>query len=192
VICPWCKKEFEPRRHTQRYCSRACQQARQSAMHYARAKAKRQAESAARAIEKTCPACGKTFRTAYAHKRYCSEKCREVANHKAERARISAKRLEARANRVCPVCGKVFTPAKSDGIYCSRACYARSKSKNTTTFVQQKDPRLGRDSLAKVRAYLALPARQRWRRIGELTPAEQNLARRMWAEAHSGYARYND
>ncbi|MBO7686721.1 MAG: hypothetical protein J6V72_10065 [Kiritimatiellae bacterium] len=192
MICPWCKKEFSPVRHTQRYCSPACQKARQLANHAARIKVKRRAASAARAIEKTCPVCGMKFRTTYGHKRYCSDKCCKISGHKAERARISAKRLAARKDRTCPVCGRVFTPKKSDGVYCSRACYARSKSKNTITFVQQKDPRLGRDSLAKVRAYLALPARQRWRRIGDLTPAEQNLARRMWSEAHSGFAKYND
>lgn len=190
MTCPACKRKFTRTAPRQRFCSKACQWANHLKTKNARRTAQRAAAREARAVERVCAFCGAKFVTSRSNKKYCSRKCCADAKHREASAARSAARLAARTGRVCPVCGGKFTPKKSDAVYCSRACYL-SREKDSPQFVKPKEPRPERSSLEKIRAYLALPAAQRWRRLGELTQAERKVASRMWEEAHSGFAGYN-
>ena len=104
----------------------------------------------------------------------------------------------AKLQRVCPVCGKAFVapPTNPGAKYCSIACSNRaratsmavgrnvsaSKARNAApniTFVQKGEPQ-ERSSIARVEAYLSLPAAERWARRDTLTKKEQAMARDLW------------
>lgn len=108
-----------------------------------------------------------------------------------------AERL-AKRQRVCPVCGKAFVtnPCHLGAKYCSIACANRargaerrsgrnvsaSKARNAApniTFVQKRETQ-ERGSIARVEAYLSLPAAERWARRDTLTKKEQAMARDLW------------
>lgn len=77
----------------------------------------------------------------------------------------------------------MFTPKSSLAVYCSRRCRNGSRPK-----VQRKPSPPPREdaSLEKVRAYLALPAAERYARREELSYREHRLAMRMWEKDHLG------
>lgn len=63
-------------------------------------------------IEKTCPACGKTFFTRSQKRKYCSPTCGKTA------------KIKTPVEIVCPVCGKSFIQNRkhTDHLCCSRSC----------------------------------------------------------------------
>ena len=175
--CELCGKRFAPANNRQIYCSAAC--ARR--VRDRRARARQSAARAAARAGRVCPVCGKVFTPKNARGTYCSPRC---ANAK---FRVRVKHDP----KPCAWCGQVFTPVRSDQIYCCRECNlaSRGKSRKGTGIAIRK---VGRAvpgeplaSLARVRAYLALPPAERYARRGELTQAEHALAQRMYLEKHS-------
>lgn len=83
--------------------------------------------------------------------------------------------------RKCELCGKRFAPANNRQIYCSAACARRVRDRRARA--RQSAARAA--SLARVRAYLALPPAERYARRGELTQAEHALAQKMYLENHA-------
>ncbi len=70
--------------------------------------------------ERTCDACGFTFRPTWGpasnRVRFCSASCQqEAARARARQSRISAPRC-------CAVCATTFQPARSNQIHCSKRC----------------------------------------------------------------------
>ena len=118
---------------------------------------------------------------------------------KAERKSRSVERRTAR----CVWCGKEFVRNmnRPHSVYCSRTCAscareaARHSGRNVAaskarkaepniTFVQKREP-VERDSVARVQAYLSLPASERWAQLNTLTKKEQDMARSMWMSMKS-------
>lgn len=147
-----------------------------------------------------CPVCGKEFtppdrpyggRT----KRYCSAACRR----KHEKDRVKAAIKAAKAGRKCAWCGKDISHRNASAKFCSWQCkhaakrgratsmavgrnVSASKARNAApniTFVQKGEPQ-ERSSIARVEAYLSLPAAERWARRDTLTKKEQAMARDLW------------
>lgn len=90
-------------------------------------------------LEKTCPVCGKIFRTKR-NATFCSKKCY-----------ISHKKLQSEKNtleKVCPVCGKIFyvKPYLKDRIYCSTNC----ANKVSLPFANQKKNLNQRNNILKL------------------------------------------
>ena len=107
----------------------------------------------------TCPECGREFLRTMANKIYCSKACGNRASHRNAKAKALA------AN------GGSLKTRKSDA---SRAKVERVK-KMTASAVAEFD------MLERVRAYLDLPAEERWARRGELSKKELAMARKMHA-----------
>ena len=123
-----------------------------------------------------------------------------------------AKAREAQAEkrqRVCPVCGKEFVADATHlgAKYCSIACANRaratsmavgrnvsaSKARNAAPniiFVQKRE-NPERESIARVEAYLSLPAAERWARRDTLTKKELVMAQAMWMRMKCAPAVYN-
>ena len=156
-----------------------------------------------------CPVCGKEF-TARVEghdgrtKLSCSSVCKwkrinrlrkgqpvAETEYRALCEKRKAERL-AKLKRVCPVCGKEFVadPRNPGAKYCSIACSnrARTGSKNATapTAAPTADQAY-EASLARVHAYLKLPARARWANRGMLTDTELRMAEQMWENGHGGW-----
>lgn len=155
--CPTCGTKFNEFRssHEKVYCSRECQmrgvQIRRAAMLKA-------ARHAARPVV-TCPECGREFLRTMANKVYCSKACGNRSSHRTERCKALA------AN------GGSLKPRSMDA---SRAKVRRVK-KITASAVAEFE------MLDRVRAYLDLPACERWARRGELSKKELAMARKMHA-----------
>lgn len=130
-----------------------------------------------------CPVCGKKFEPHRAGTLYCSAKCSKAAANRRQNEKHKAARAAARGTRTCPTCGKVFTPKSSLAVFCSRRCRNGSRPK-----VQREPSPPPREdaSLEKVRAYLALPAAERYARREELSYKEHRLAMRVWEKDHLG------
>ena len=176
-ICPVCGAAFSPVNGRQRFCSRACTlQAK-----YKRDGARRSAARAAARANRTCPVCGTTFTPKNARGIYCSMRCANLANRKPV----------AHDPKPCAWCGTAFTPTRSNQIYCSRECNiaAHGKSRKGTALsirqVGRAVPGEPSASLARVRAYLALPPDERWARRDELTQSEHKLAQKLYLENHA-------
>ena len=174
--CELCGKRFAPANNRQIYCSAAC--ARR--VRNRRANARMSAARAAARTGRVCPVCGKPFTPKNARGTYCSPKC---ANAK---FRVLAKHDP----KPCAWCGREFTPVRSNQMYCCRECNlaSRGNSRKGTGIAIRK---VGRAvpgepsaSLARVRAYLALPPAERYARRGELTKAEHALAQRLYLADH--------
>lgn len=175
-ICPVCGMDFTPANGRQLFCGKKCHQKAKWARIAATVRARRLAARANR----VCPVCGKVFTPKNARGKYCSAKCANA------RFRV----LVQHGPKPCAWCGREFTPGRSSQIYCSRECNlaAHGKSRKGAALSIRK---VGRAvpgeplaSLARVRAYLALPAAERWARRGELSDAELKLASKMWDEQH--------
>ena len=104
----------------------------------------------------------------------------------------------AKLQHVCPGCGKAFVADATHlgAKYCSIACANRaratsmavgrnvsaSKARNAApniTFVQKRETQ-ERGSVARVEAYLRLPASERYAQRDTLTKKEQAMARDLW------------
>lgn len=84
-----------------KYCSRKCRDIAES-------------------VEKTCPVCGKKFKTNDRHTKHCSKRCGQLARQ--------ARRKEKHCQQtfVCKQCGKTYLGSESDSkIFCSSACYGK-------------------------------------------------------------------
>ena len=203
AICPVCGKEFtQPERpyggRPKHYCSNRCRKVF-NCQQYKR----KQHEAKVAAIKaRPCAFCGKDFKPSLYRpaQKFCSHRC-WLAARLAERAQRAEKRKAerlAKRQRVCPVCGKAFVapPTNPGAKYCSIACSNRaratsmavgrnvsaSKARNAApniTFVQKSEPQ-ERSSIARVEAYLSLPAAERWARRDTLTKKEQAMARDLW------------
>ena len=191
--CPICGAEFEPNpsRPMQRFCSRKCktranaraQSLRKRAGVPPRARTRKRADLSPR----KCPTCGKTFtpKPKQPHARYCSRTCS---------ARGCAAAVQA-PPRVCPWCGKEFIPRAYAQVYCSSSCGYGAKRNRENCRLKNEDLGLGMEpqssiinhqsSIAKIRAYLALPPAERWARHKELNAAEHKIAQRLYAEDHA-------
>ena len=184
--CPICGEDFTPNpaRPSQRFCSRKCktranaraQSLRKRAGVPPRARTRKRADLSPR----KCPTCGKTFtpKPKHPHARYCSRTCS---------ARGCAAAVQA-PPRVCPWCGKEFIPRAYAQVYCSSSCGygAKRNRENAKAYAARANAEAAiRDSLARVRAYLALSPAERYARRGELTKAEHALAQKIYMENHS-------
>ena len=156
-----------------------------------------------------CPVCGKEF-TARVEGRdgrtklSCSSACKwkrinrirhgqpvAETEYRAFCEKRKAERL-AKLRRVCPVCGKAFVapPTNPGAKYCSIACSNRARAGIKPTAKPAAQPTSDQAyeaSLARVRAYLKLPARARWANRGMLTDTELRMAEQMWENGHGGW-----
>lgn len=121
----------------------------------------------------------------------------------------AAKREAERRTVKCAFCGKVFVPPSNhpNVRHCSKSCSNRargaecrsgrnvsaSKARKATpnlTFVQKRE-NPERESIARVEAYLSLPAAERWARRDTLTKKELTMAQAMWMRMKCAPAVYN-
>lgn len=161
-----------------------------------------------------CPVCGKEFTAsveghAGRTKHCCSSACEwkrfyrirhglpvAETEYRALREKRKAERL-AKRQRVCPVCGKAFVapPTNPGAKYCSIACSNRGRAGIKHAAPPPATPTADQAyeaSLARVRAYLKLPARARWANRGMLTDTELRMAEQMWLNHHDGWeVRFN-
>ena len=173
MTCPVCGAEFERSRPRQRFCSRTCKQRASSRAAAARKKAARHAARKPVA----CAICGREFMPANSLARYCSRECKNRAFRVAHAVHHE--------ERACKWCGKVFTPVRSGMMFCSRRCQCHMRERTRVQAARVVDE-------ARVRAYLALPAAERWARRGELTPAEHKFAEKAWNDSHVRTTAVND
>ena len=160
--CPICGTKFKEYRssHEKVYCSRECQMRGVKIRQAARRKS---ARHAARQIVK-CAECGKEFVQTTKLRIYCSKTCCNKASHRSERARRSA-------------IAKVKKPRASGA---PRAKAERVRRRTAAAIADF-------EMLERVRAYLDLPASERWARRGELSKKEHALARKMHAAETSRF-----
>ena len=187
--CSVCGKEIDPRKVEGTVCcSDACSQKRSNRLRFGE------------------PVGEAEYRA------FCEK--RNVA--KAAKAAKAAKRLP----KVCAYCGASFTPVRRDAVYCSKKCGDADYHRRNREELREKErayrathPRPGHHaaakptakhaaaptadqsyeaSLARVRAYLKLPARARWANRGMLTDTELRMAEQMWKNHHDGWeVRFN-
>lgn len=129
-ICEFCKREFIPVRHNQKFCSHECYMQDYNA--------KRKAVIPPR----KCLVCGKEFSPVRQNQKYCSHKC-------ARTGYVDINAVEEDVNhppRKCAVCGKMFKPYSihtdvdgmhSAGLYfcsfeCTKKYYGKNLGKNMT------------------------------------------------------------
>ena len=180
-VCPLCGKEFEPNpaRPSQRFCSRKCKKRANNRAYKLRKNAALGLAPRVRpprvVAPRTCPTCGVQFTPNPKHPemRYCSRSC-------AGRAAVGA-RMAARPRIKCEWCGKEVVQHVSAQRYCSRNCRANAQAHAA----RAKAEAATRESIDKVRAYLALPPAERYARRAELTAAEHKIALRLYAEDHA-------
>ena len=157
-------------------------------------------------MTRTCPVCGKEFTAsvdghAGRTKHCCSSACKwkrinrirhgqpvAETEYRALCEKRKAARL-AKLQRVCPVCGKAFVAAATHpgAKYCSTACSNRARAGSKPAAAPAAKPnavQAHEASLARVRAYLALPHAERWAKRSTLTQAELKLASQLWDQAH--------
>lgn len=103
-----------------------------------------------------------------------------MSNSSFHRAAAGA-RLAARPKIKCEWCGKEVVQHVSAQRFCSRNCRANAQAHAA----RAKAEAATRESIDKVRAYLALPPAERWAQRGTLTEAELKLASKKYEEAHS-------
>ena len=135
------------------------------------------------------PVCGKEFtppdrpyggRT----KRYCSAACRR----KHEKDRVKAAIKAAKAGRKCAWCGKDISHRNASAKFCSWQCkHTTKRGRAHATQCEPLSDQAYEASLARVRAYLKLPARERWANRGMLTDTELRMAEQMWENGHGGW-----
>lgn len=143
-----------------------------------------------------CPVCGRNFTPSlhYPAQKYCSRACWRAAR----KAPVPA--------RPCAHCGREFTPSNRAAIYCSKRCGDAAYRHRHADKIRKYEaarreraarkrpprPRITADqayeaALARVRAYLRLPAAERWAKRGTLTDVELRMAEAMWANTYDGW-----
>lgn len=137
-------------------------------------------------MKKICECCKREFEPlpGQAHQCYCSIECRR----KARLMRCSAARAAARAGIRCEHCGREFDAVRRQQKYCSvkcqRAAYRKEHGGGKVSHVVANEPEREGASIARIRAYLALPAAERWARRAELTEAELKIAKAMYCRRY--------
>ena len=143
--------------------------------------------------------------------------CRAYQDRLRAAGKTRPSRAKVREPRACAFCGKVFVPKQYSTKYCSKKCgnaayfrrnrethprhgthqagrnVAASKARNAApnlTFVQKRE-NPERESIARVEAYLSLPAAERWARRDTLTKKELSMAQAMWMRMKCAPAVYN-
>lgn len=155
-----------------------------------------------------CPICGTRFKEYVSsnEKVYCSRKCQCRGVSIRAAARKKAARHAARQMKICPECGKEFLQTSANKVYCSKRCgnkatHRKERNRRLAAYFGDSNHRMEitrakaeraanaassawkrRNMLAHVRAYLDLPANERWARRNELTREERKLAERMFNE----------
>lgn len=89
-------------------------------------------------MEKTCPICGKSFKTKTS-KKHCSKECSKAAKKINDKKRRQA-RKEARAatlNKTCATCGKAFVARQYNQKYCCQKCARTELRKSRQPFNYQ-------------------------------------------------------
>lgn len=129
-ICKFCKREFIPVRHNQKFCSHECYM---------------QDHNVKRKVvipPRKCLVCGKEFSPVRQNQKYCSHKC-------ARTGYVDINAVEEEVNyppRKCAVCGKMFKPysihTDVDGMHsawlyfcsfeCTKKYYGENLGKNMT------------------------------------------------------------
>ena len=148
-----------------------------------------------------CPICGTPFneRKSSHEKVYCSRKCQSRGVSIRAAARKKAARHSARKTKSCPECGKEFLQTHGNKMYCSRVCgnKASHRASRERRIASGWIPRKRKvsclrkdgakpqcsaehEKLEKIRAYLDLPASERWSRRNELSRDELKLAEMMF------------
>lgn len=168
--CAFCGKDFKPSlyRSNQKFCSHSCWLAARRAEHAAK-----RAELLAARPPKTCAFCGKEFTSSRRDAVYCSKKCGDAdyrRNHAEKFRRYDAARRELPARKDCT----------RPGHHAAAKHAAKHAAKPTADQAYEA-------SLARVRAYLKLPARARWANRGMLTDTELRMAEQMWENGHGGW-----
>lgn len=74
-----------------------------------------------REILKTCPNCGKKFRTVFLRKKYCTPKCQRDMAKKRAKSNLQAK--------ICEYCGRQFKTTRPTQKYCSINCRLSERKK---------------------------------------------------------------
>jgi hypothetical protein len=156
-----------------------------------------------------CPVCGKEFTAsveghAGRTKHCCSSACKWKRINRLQKGqpvaeteyrvlceKRKAERL-AKRQRVRPVCGKAFIAdaAHLGRKFCSTACSNRARTGSKHAAKHAAAPTADQSyeaSVARVRAYLKLPARARWVNRGMLTDTELRMAEQMWENGHGGW-----
>ena len=159
--CPICGTKFKEYRSSNEkvYCSRECQMRGVKIRQAAKRKAVRHA---ARTMAK-CAVCGKEFLRHRPDMKYCCKACGNKAGHRMERERQIAAGLRT------TVRGR------------PRGSKSSVKVSALANAVTHHIEILERAMAEKARAYLSLPASERWARRGELSKKELAMARKMHA-----------
>lgn len=180
AICPVCGKEFTPpaKHHGGRpatYCSLRCRNIKNCRAYQERLRAAGKTRPSRAKVRETraCAFCGKVFVPKQYSTKYCSKKCYNADYYRRRRETLRAKERAYRATHPRP------------------GHHAAAKPAATPTTAPTADQSY-EASLARVRAYLKLPARARWANRGMLTDAELRMAEQMWQNGHGGWeVRYN-
>jgi endogenous inhibitor of DNA gyrase (YacG/DUF329 family) len=90
--------------------------------------------------ERLCKHCGKTFKTNYHNKIYCTPVCR-VTDYASDEM-----------TKHCTVCGKEFTTTQSKRLYCSEKC-KKTGTRLNEMLKRQLDPDFGKRQYAKWKDY---------------------------------------
>ena len=107
--CPFCKKQFEPRKAKQKFCSHSC-----SGKARVPGKLKRRIT-----VTKTCENCGRPYDTFRQSQRYCTDECRKAC--------ISAN-MTWLTEIPCKFCEKLFRPKQQGYKFCSKPCAYKGKA----------------------------------------------------------------
>jgi hypothetical protein len=132
-FCVQCDDPFVPTRKDRKYCTARCRKAAYEKREAAKAQrqtqknayAKRRRQTSTRIYTRHCLECGTIFSTAYSHKLYCKQECREKARYR---------RRNPPMYRDCTECGKSFEVTRRyKGVHyqCSEACLLRATERGT-------------------------------------------------------------
>ncbi len=135
-----------------------------------------------------CPVCGREFTLPDRQyggrpRRYCSAACRR--KHEKDRVKTAIK--AAKAGRKCLWCGKDISHRYASAKFCSWQCKHAAKRGRERATQCPVSAQSYEASLARVRAYLRLPAAERWAKRGTLTDVELRMAEAMWANTYDGW-----
>lgn len=185
AICPVCGKAFTPPKkhhggHPATYCSLRCRN-RKNRLAYLeklRAAGKARPSRAKVRAPRKCEFCGMVFTPKQENSKFCSKKCSSAEYFRRNREELREKERAYRATHPRPRPGRNVSASK-----------ARNAAPNLTFVQKRENPE--RESIARVEAYLSLPAAERWARRDTLTKKELTMAQAMWMRMKCVPAVYN-
>ena len=132
ATCPVCGKKFKPHHARQKNCSKECTHKLTRINENIRERKKfellRQKPDR-RLYSRFCVNCGKLFITPTYAAKYCSNKCREVANDNSTKPKMTSEARKASLTKAeckvqeCKFCGKTFVqPSWGTNPFCSSKC----------------------------------------------------------------------